>query len=131
MIDFWHSKSKFLPLLSPVGGNMFSKKCYLSGINNIALPRDKRGVWKRSRFNAVSRNLNTIYLKNFSTCDRIFEFDRKFNKHCRERWNPKKFIETWKDISLKDISYANLNWIFEKISCQVCSSFWLLLLFWW
>ena len=53
------------------------------------------------RFNAFSGNVKTVNLKIFPDYDRIYRFERKFNKHSWERKNPKEFIEIWKDISLR------------------------------
>ena len=44
------------------------------------------GTWvKIPKFNAFSRNVNTINLKKF-------EVERKFNKHSEERISSKEFI---------------------------------------
>ena len=45
------------------------------------------------RFNTFSGNVKTVNLKIFPDYDRIYRFERKFNKHSGERKNPKEFIE--------------------------------------
>ena len=40
---------------------------------------------KMPRFNAFSRNVNTMNLKIFLTHGGVYNFERKFNKHSGER----------------------------------------------
>ena len=115
MSEFWQSKSYFLPLLSAIRGN----ECYLSdrvttfwlGLddNNLGVSFEWGGAWvKMPRIISFSRNVISINLKSFSTHGGIQRFEKKFNKHSGERWNPGEFLEIWKGASLglilKDLS---------------------------
>ena len=53
------------------------------------------------RFNAISRNVNTINLKIFSTHGVIYKFQGNLNKHFEER--VKAIRNFFKKLSLKEI----------------------------
>ena len=59
------------------------------------------GAWvKILRFNAVSRNINTIILKIFCNHGGIYKFERKSSKYSGERLSSMEFMQIWKDVSL-------------------------------
>ena len=54
------------------------------------------------RFNAFSRNVNTINWKNLSTHGGIYKLEKIQQAFCSgERQNPKEFKEIWKDVFLR------------------------------